>query len=152
MLDNEMLETRRGNAGQDEAKQLTFEAMSTTTILIRDELGLRVPSPSSVIVVSGGSVTFTAGDDADSNLYFSQSAAAILTPPPDSPVTLAAGASLNYTFGAPSGHTYGVIVQAPEAPPPTDIDFGPPAEPPTLVIQPGEGSSFPGPVQPIKTG
>jgi hypothetical protein len=126
--------------------------MATTIILIRDELGLRVPSATSVAVVSGDTVTLTADSDADSSLYFSQSAAAILTPSPESPVSLASGASVSYTFGSPSGLAYGVIVQAPEVSGPTNFDFGPPADPPTLVIQPGEGSSFPGPVQPIKTG
>jgi hypothetical protein len=126
--------------------------MATTIILIRDELGLRVPSASSVKVVSGDRVTFTANSGADSSLYFSQSAAAILSPSPDSPVSLPSGASVSFTFGSPSGQAYGVIVQAPEVSAPTDFDLGPPAEPPMLVIQPGEGSSFPGPVQPIKTG
>ncbi len=126
--------------------------MTTTKVLIEDELGLRVPSVASVAVVSGDGVTFTADSDADSSLYFSQAAAAVLTPSPSSPVSLASGASVTYTFGSPSGQAYGVIVQAPGDPAPTDFDFGPPADPPLLVIQPGGGSSFPGPVQPIKTG
>jgi hypothetical protein len=126
--------------------------MTTTKVLIEDELGLRVPSVASVAVVSGEEITFTADSGADSNLYFSQAAAAVLTPSPSSPVSLASGASVTYTFGSPSGQAYGVIVQAPGDPAPTDFDFGPPADPPLLVIQPGGGSSFPGPVQPIKTG
>jgi hypothetical protein len=126
--------------------------MTTTNVVIQDELGLRVPSVTSVAVIAGAGVTFTADSGADSSLYFSQAAAAILTPPPSSPVSLASGASVTYTFEAPSGQAYGVIVQAPGDPAPTDFDFGPPADPPMLVIQPGEGSSFPGPVQPIRTG
>jgi hypothetical protein len=126
--------------------------MTTTNVSIRDELGLRVPSVTSVAVVTGDEVTFTADPGADSSLYFSQAAAAILTPAPTSPVALASGSSITYTFEAPSGQTYGVVVQAPGDPAPADFDFGPPADPPLLVIQPGEGSSFPGPVQPIKTG
>jgi len=126
--------------------------MTTTSVLIQDELGLRVPSVASVGVVSGDGVTFTAGPGADSSLYFSQAAASVLTPAPSSPVSLASGASVTYTFGSPSGQAYGVIVQTPGDPAPTDFDFGPPADPPLLVIQPGEGSSFPGPTQPIHTG
>lgn len=126
--------------------------MATTIILIRDELGLRVPSVPSVKVVSGDSVVFTADSGADSSLYFSQSCAEILTPAPASPVSLAAGASVTYTVGTPLGHAYGVIVQASVDSAPTEFDLGPPAEPPTLVIQPGVGSSLPGPVQPIRTG
>jgi hypothetical protein len=126
--------------------------MTTTNVLIQDELGLRLPSVTSVAVVAGAGVTFTADSSADSSLYFSQAAAAVLTPSPTSPVSLASGASVAYIFAAPSGQAYGVIVQAPGDPAPTDFDFGPPADPPLLVIQPGEGSSFPGPVQPIRTG
>jgi len=80
--------------------------MATTHILIRDELGLRVPSEPSVKVVSGDSVVFTADSGADSSLYFSQSSAEILTPAPDFPVSLPAGASVTYTFVTPSGHAY----------------------------------------------
>ena len=126
--------------------------MATTTILIRDELGLRVPSTTSVKIVAGDIVTFTADSGADSTLYFSQSSAAILTPSPDAPVLLGSGASVSFTLSAPSGLAYGVIVQAPEVGAPADFDLGPPGDPATLVIQTGEGSSFPGPVQPIKTG
>lgn len=125
--------------------------MTTTSVLIKDELGLRVPSVASVPMVSGADITFTADSGADSSLYFSQSAAAVLTPSPSSPVSLASGASLTYTFGSPEGHAFGVVVQAPGDPAPTDFDFGPPADPPMLVIQAGEGSSFPGPTQPIRT-
>jgi hypothetical protein len=126
--------------------------MATITILIRDEMGSRVPSAPSVPVVSGATLTFTADAASDSSLYFSQSSSSILTPPPESPVSLPAGASVTYTFGAPTGQAYGVIVQAPEVSAPTEFDLGPPADPPLLVIQRGEGSSFPGPAQPIKTG
>jgi hypothetical protein len=126
--------------------------MTTTNVLIHDEMGLRVPSVTSVAVVAEAGVTFTANSDADSSLYFSQAAAAVLAPVPISPVSLPSGASVTYTFETPSGQTYGVIVQAPGDPAPMDFDFGPPADPPMLVIQPGGGSSFPGPVQPIRTG
>jgi hypothetical protein len=124
--------------------------MTTTNVSIKDELGLRVPSVTSVSVAAGGEVTFTADSDADSSLYFSQSAAAILTPSPSSPASLPSNASVTYTFEEPTGQAYGVIVQAPGDPAPTDFDFGPPADPPMLVIQSGEGSSFPGPTQPIR--
>jgi hypothetical protein len=124
--------------------------MTTTNVLITDEMGLRVPSVASVAVVAGAEVTFAAAPGADSSLYFSQSAAAILTPSPSSPVSLPSGSSVSYTFEAPSGQAYGVIVQAPGDPAPTGLDFGPPGDPPVLVIQSGEGSSFPGPTQPIR--
>ncbi len=126
--------------------------MTTTNVVIQDELGLRVPSVTSVAVIAGAEVTFTADFGADSSLYFSQAAAAILSPAPSSPVSLPSGASITFTFEAPSGQTYGVIVQAPAAPAPTEFDFGPPADPPMLVVEPGGGASFPGPVQPIRTG
>jgi hypothetical protein len=126
--------------------------MANTNVVIQDDLGMRVPSVPSVPIISGDTVTFNAGPSADSVLYFSPSTAAILTPSPGAPISLASGAEMTYTFATPAGQAYGVIVQAPEAPAPSEFDFGPPAEPPTLVIQPGEGSSFPGPTQPIRTG
>ena len=95
---------------------------------------------------------FTAGEGADSALYFSEPAAAILTPSPVSPVSLASGATVGYTFASASTGAYGVIVQAPDSPPPSEYDFGGAADPPVLLIQAGEGTSFPGPTAPIRTG
>jgi hypothetical protein len=126
--------------------------MTTTKVLIQDKLGLRVPSVTSVAVVAGSGVAFTADSGADSSLYFSQAAAAVLAPVPVSPVSLPSGGSVTYTFEAPSGQAYGVIVQAPGDPAPTDYDFGPPADPPLLMIEPGQGTSYPGPTEPLQTG
>ena len=126
--------------------------MPTTGVLIHDELGLRVPSVPSVPILSGNGITFTAADGADSALYFSPPAAAILTPSPVSPVSLASGATVEYAFASASAGAYGVIVRAPDSPPPSEYDFGGAADPPVLVIQAGEGTSFPGPTVPIKTG
>jgi len=126
--------------------------MASTTVVIQDELGLRVPSVASVTVVAGDSVIFTAGDGADSTLYFSPATAAIISPSPESAVALASGASVSYSFSSATAGVYGVVVQAQDSPAPSDFDFGAALEPPTLVVQAGSGLSFPGPGMPIKTG
>jgi len=92
--------------------------MPTTDVLIQDELGLRVPSVPGVQIVSGDSITFTAGEGADSALYFSPAAASILTPSPASPVSLVSGATVGYTFASASSGAFGVIVQPPDSPAP----------------------------------
>jgi hypothetical protein len=125
--------------------------MPSTEVLIQDDLGQRVPSVPSVPIVAGGSVTFAAGDGADSLLYFSSATVSILTPAPASPVSLAAGATVTYTFGAPGSAAYGVVVAPPETGAPSSFDFAA-ATPPALVIQAGGGLPFPGPTMPIRTG
>jgi hypothetical protein len=126
--------------------------MATTDVLIRDELGLRVPSVLSVPAVSGNGITFTAVQGADSTLYFSPETAAILEPSPEARVSLPAGAAASYKFATVGPGVYGVIIQSPGDTSPAGFDFGGPADPPALVIQPGSGVSFPGPIVPIKTG
>jgi len=125
--------------------------MESAEVLIQDEGDQIVLSVPSVPIVSGGSVSFTAGDGADSALYFSHATASILTPTPASPVSLAAGATVTYTFAIPGSAAYGVIVQSPQSEAPSSFDFAE-STPPVLVIQVGGGLPFPGPVMPIKTG
>lgn len=120
--------------------------MAATEVILRDEMGLRVPSVSKVTVTKGGQVTFKAASGADSALYFSPTTAAILSPKPGTRVDLAAGESASYTFSSAGAGVYGVIAEAPKDPPPTRFDFGAPTDPPVVVIKPGKGTDFPGPV------
>ncbi len=76
--------------------------MTATEVVLRDEMGLRVPSVSKVTVTKGGQVTFKALDGADSALYFSPVTAAILSPKPGPRVDLAAGKSVTYSFSSSS--------------------------------------------------
>jgi hypothetical protein len=117
--------------------------MATTQVVLRAEMGLRVPSIASVPIAAGGGVSIAAGDGAASALYFSPATAAILSPSPGARVDLAAGSSVTYSFTAAGTSAYGVVTQAPEAPPPSSFDFGAPSSPPALVVQPSMGGGFP---------
>jgi hypothetical protein len=112
--------------------------MANTTILLRDQDGLRIPSLPSLPIAAGAEVTFTAEKNADSALYFSPATAAILNPSPAICTALKSGHSVSFTFAStfPAG-AYGVIVQAPTDHPPHSLGFGEPATPPILVIQSG---------------
>jgi hypothetical protein len=119
--------------------------MTATEVVLRDEMGLRVPSVSKVTVTMGGQVTFKTADGADSALYFSPATAAILSPKPGARVDLAAGKSVTYTFSSVGAGSYGVIAKAPKDPAPTRFDFGAAMNPPVLAIKAGKGTDFPGP-------
>jgi hypothetical protein len=119
--------------------------MSNTEVVLRDEMGLRVPSVPKVTIIASDKVTFTVEEGADTALYFSPETASILTPTPGSRVNLAFGEKLTYTFSAAGSGVYGVITQAPKDSAPNKYDFGKPEEPPVLVLQPGQGPVFTGP-------
>ena len=119
--------------------------MANTDVVLRDEMGLRVPGVPQVAVISANSVTFSVEEGANSALYFSPETASILSPKPKAQVGLACGQALNYSFTAPAHHAYGVIVQDPDATAPQKFEFGAPETPPTLVIQPGSSVVFTGP-------
>jgi hypothetical protein len=112
--------------------------MPNTTILLRDQDGLRIPSLPSLTIAAGDEVTFTAEKNSDTAIYFSPATAAILTPSPAMPTELKSGHSVSFAFAStfPEG-AYGVIVQAPTDHPPHSLNFGEPATPPVLVIQSG---------------
>jgi hypothetical protein len=118
--------------------------MTATEVILRDEMGFRVPSVSKVTVTQGGQVTFKAAD-ADTALYFPPATAAILSPKPGTRVDIAAGKSVVYTFSAANAAVYGVVAEAPEDPAPTRFDFAAATEPPVLEIKSGRGTDFPGP-------
>ena len=120
--------------------------MSNSRVVIRDDAEFRVPTPDSITLTPGGSVTFEA-QDADSALYFSPSTAAILSPTPRAPLDLKSGKSATFTFAHTiSPGSYGLITQAPGDSAPQTFDFGAASTPPVLVIQPGSGGGdFPVP-------
>jgi len=119
--------------------------MANTDVVLRDEMGLRVPSIPKVAITLSDTLTFSVENGADSVLYFSPDTAPILSPRPDSRVSLASGKTLIYKFAAAAPGSYGVITQAPEDPAPKSYDFGVATNPPVLAIQPGQGLDFPGP-------
>ncbi|MGA2049686.1 MAG: hypothetical protein ABSG96_18460 [Terracidiphilus sp.] len=117
--------------------------MADTHVVIRDEMGLRVPSIPAVTIAAADSITFKVDEGADSALYFSPHTASILSPRPEARVELAFGQTVTYTFAAPGHEAYGVIAQAPEDPAPEGFNFGLAATPPALVVQSGQGVDFP---------
>jgi len=117
--------------------------MANTEVVLRDEMGLRVPSNPKVVIADGDTITFTVEEGADSALYFSPETALLLSPKPGARVDLAFDHSLTYTFAAPGHEAYGVIAQAPEDPAPEGFNFGLAATPPALVVQSGQGVDFP---------
>jgi hypothetical protein len=119
--------------------------MPNTEVVIRDEMGMRVPSVPNVTIVASDKVTFTVDEGAETAFYFSPETASILSPTPGPRVDLRFGQTLTYTFSTPGSIAYGVITQAPEDSAPNRYDFGKPAEPPVLVLQPGQGPVFTGP-------
>lgn len=131
--------------GHELQNPIDFSDMTTTDVVLRDEMGLRVPNVSKVTVATGAQVTFKAAEGVDSALYFSPQTAAILSPKPDARVDLTAGKSITYTFSSSSAGVYGVITEAPQDPRPAHFDFGSPSNPPVLMIRPGKGTDFPSP-------
>lgn len=117
--------------------------MADTEILLRDEMGLRIPSVHQVSVTTGGKVTFVASDDADSALYFSPQAVSILAPKPDAGAVVTSGKSLSFTFESAAPGVFVAIAQAPEDPPPTDFDDEGASSSAVLFIRSGKGSAFP---------
>jgi hypothetical protein len=125
--------------------------MTNTLVVIRDEMGLRVPSVLEVAASDGASVTFKANAGVASVLFFSPAAVSILTPKPHSHVPLAGGAEVTYTFEKVEHGVYGVITQAPGDPAPTAADFAPAKVPAMLSIQPSKGTDFPTPTNTVDT-
>ena len=125
--------------------------MANTDVVLRDEMGARVPSVSQVTITAGDSVTFSVQDGADSVLYFSPHTASIISPKPGTRVSLAFGQKLVYTFAAARSGAYGVFIEAPGDPAPANFEFGKPTEPPVLVVKTGRGINFGGPTNDTQT-
>jgi hypothetical protein len=117
--------------------------MANTEVVLRDEMGLRVPSNPKVVIADGDTITFTVEEGADSALYFDAATASVLSPKPGSRVDLAFGQPVTYTFTAAGSGPYGVVTQAPGDPAPESSSSGEPTSPASFVIRPGVGSSFP---------
>ena len=124
--------------------------MATTTVTLNDEMGMCVPSVSSVPLQVGAQIVFTTAESVSAILYFSPSAAAILAPDASAPVPLASGQPVTFTVTSAGADTYGVITSLPWQGPPESFYFGDPQTPPVLSIMPG-GLSFSVAAHPPKT-
>lgn len=113
-------------------------------VVLRNEMGMRLPSVPRIPVTAGGQIRFTAAPEADSALYFSPKAAANLSPAPKGPVTLRDGESVTFTFLEQAAGT--VVVQA-LGNPHLDVVEATQTEA-VLTIQASVGTPFPGPSNP----
>ena len=86
--------------------------MANTTITFQDVDDYLVPSVSSVSVVGGDTITFTAPQSTSAKLCIPSGTAAILSPTPDNSNTqIAAGASVIFTFTSSATGTYCILLQ-----------------------------------------
>jgi hypothetical protein len=72
--------------------------MTNTDVVISDLSGVLVPSPDSIRVVTGDTITFATGDGSAAFAFFSPDAASVLSPKPSSPCSIAAGTKAHFSF------------------------------------------------------
>jgi hypothetical protein len=80
--------------------------MSTKVVQIAQAGDFRQAQPPQVFVAEGEQIEFVNGESGGTLLVLTPETAAILSPTPSSPVTIAAGASVTYTFLTPTGSGY----------------------------------------------
>ena len=72
--------------------------MANTDVILSDDSGVLVPSPDSVRVVTGDSITFATADGRAAFVFFSPDAALVLSPKPSNPCSIAAGTKTHFSF------------------------------------------------------
>ena len=72
--------------------------MTNTHVLLTDNGGVLVPSPNSVRVAAGDTITLTTADGRAALAFFSPNAESVLSPRPANPCPIAAGAKAHFTF------------------------------------------------------
>lgn len=80
--------------------------MSTKLVQIAQSGDFRQAQPPQVFVSQGEQVEFMNAGSGGTLLVLTPETAAILSPTPTSPVTIAGGASITYTFLSPAGSGY----------------------------------------------
>lgn len=80
--------------------------MSTKLVQIAQSGDFRQVQPPQVFVSQGEQVEFMNAGSGGTLLVLTPETAAILSPTPTSPVTIAGGASITYTFLSPAGSGY----------------------------------------------
>lgn len=83
--------------------------MAHTQITLSNDNGVLMPSQSSVPVVQGDSVAFSASDGTAVMLFFSPDAGAILSPAPSGPAAVPVGGSTTFTFTSSAQGAYSVF-------------------------------------------
>lgn len=82
--------------------------MAHTDIKISSEGDIFVPSQSSVPVNKGDTIAFSTAETGGVMLFFSPDAAAILSPAPTQPVSLAQGATTSFSFTSSEPGAYSI--------------------------------------------
>jgi hypothetical protein len=80
--------------------------MGTKVVQIEQAGNFRQAQPPQVFVAQGEQIQFVNAGSDGTLLVLTPETAAILSPAPSSPVTIAGGATLTYTFLAPTGSGY----------------------------------------------
>ena len=80
--------------------------MSTKQVEIAQSGNFRQAQPPQVFVIEGEQIEFMNAGSGGTLLILTPETAAILAPTPSSPVTIAAGAKVTYTFLTPKGSGY----------------------------------------------
>jgi len=96
-------------------------------VRIRKEKDTRVPSPTTVPISAGQTVTFTADADAGCTLYFSDGSTTVFTPEAPSTIDIPGGSSESLTFGDADGPAC-VLVLASGTAAPSIIDCDGPTD------------------------
>lgn len=108
--------------------------MNKTVVQIVQSGDYRAAQPPQVGVFAGNEIEFVNAGSAGTLLVLTPETISILSPTPNSPVTLAGGATVTYTFLQPTGGGYLAQVLA-EGTPPRPIN-GPGAAGAILTIEP----------------
>ncbi len=117
--------------------------MSTKVVQIAQAGQSREAEPPQVFVAEGEQVEFVNAGSGGTLLILTPETAAILSPTPSSPVTIAGGATVTYTFLTPTGSGYLAQV-LPEGATPVPIDEAG-AEGSVLTILPSSDRGTPDP-------
>jgi len=80
--------------------------MSTKAVQIAQAGDFRQAQPPQVFIAQGELIEFVNGGSGGTLLVLTPETAAILSPAPNSPVAIAPGGTLTYTFLAPTGSGY----------------------------------------------
>jgi len=80
--------------------------MSTKLVHIAEAGDFRQAQPPQVFIAEGEQIEFVNAGSGGTLLVLTPETAAILSPTPSSPVTIAGGATASYTFLAPTGSGY----------------------------------------------
>lgn len=84
--------------------------MANTNVTISSSDGLLVANPTSIPVVQGDTVAFSAAGGAAATLFFSPDALSVLSPAPSGPVKVHPGGSASFTFTSSNPGAYSVFI------------------------------------------